>query len=78
MKKPFKKTLFGKILVGAGDAVTGGTVSNLVYEDSEAPSGSIDWKRAGAAIATIILILSFVFGKITLSDLKEIFSVLNP
>ena len=77
MKKPFKKTLFGKLLIGTGDALTGGTVSNLVYEDSEKPSGQIDWERAGAAICTLILTASFALGKISISDVKELFLILN-
>lgn len=77
MIKPFKNTLTGKILVGIGDAFTGGTVSNLVYTDENKPVGEIDWKRAGASIATLILILAFVSGKITLSDLKDVLLILG-
>ena len=76
-KKPFKKTIFGKILVGVGDAFTGGTVSNLVYQDENAPAGAIDWKRAGVSIGTVILIYAFAAGKISFTDLHNIILLLN-
>ena len=77
MKKPFKKSLLGKVLVGVGDAFTGGTVSNLVYQDENTTAGSIDWKRAGVSIGTVILIYAFVSGKISLTDLQQIILIIN-
>lgn len=77
MKKPFKKSLLGKVLVGVGDAFTGGTVSNLVYQDENAPAGAIDWKRAGTSVAVVILIAAFVSGKITLADLQQLLQILG-
>jgi hypothetical protein len=76
-KKPFKKTIFGKILVGVGDAFTGGTVSNLVYSDENTDAGQIDWKRAGVSISTVILIYAFASGKISLQDLQSIIIIIN-
>jgi hypothetical protein len=75
--KKFKYTVLGRILVGAGDAVTGGTVSNLVYSDEVTHAGQIDWKRAGASVATLVLILAFVSGKISLDTLKSVLHLID-
>jgi hypothetical protein len=76
-KKPFKHTVLGKILIGATDAFTGGTVSNIVYADETTASGQIDWKKAGASLSTLILITSFVLGKIKLDDLLQLINMLK-
>ena len=75
--KPFKNTVFGKILIGASDAFTGGTISNIVYADENTQPGQIDWKKAGASLSTIILIIAFTTGKIKLEDLTNILSLLK-
>jgi hypothetical protein len=77
MKKPFKKSILGKVLVGVGDAFTGGSVSNMVYQDENAPAGSMDWKRACASIATVALIAAFAMGKITLADLQQLLQIVG-
>lgn len=71
MKKPFKHTLFGKVLIGAGDALTGGTVSNLVYKDENTDAGKIDLKRAGSSVITLVLIYLFVRGTLTLEQIEH-------
>jgi hypothetical protein len=76
-KKPFKNTVIGKILIGASDAFTGGTISNIVYADENTLPGQIDWKKAGASLSTIILIIAFTTGKIKLEDLTNILSLLK-
>ncbi|MBW7844868.1 MAG: hypothetical protein H3C45_04355 [Bacteroidia bacterium] len=76
-KKKFKNTLVGKVLIGAADAFTGGTVSNLVYSDENKQSGYIDWQRAGASISTIILIIAYISGKIQLNDLVNVLNLLK-
>lgn len=77
MKKPFKNTTVGKILIGAADAFTGGTVSNVVYHDETTPAGSIDFKRAGASVATLLLIAAYVAGKVKIEDLLQIIGALG-
>ena len=54
MKKPFFKTAFGKILVGAGDAFTGGTISNIVEKTESHEKGKMDIPKAIGVIATAI------------------------
>ncbi len=76
-KKAFKNTVFGKILIGASDAFTGGTVSNIVYSDENKEAGVIDWKRAGASLSTVIIIAAFVAGKIKFEDLINIINLLK-
>lgn len=76
-KKPFRNTIFGKVLIGAADAFTGGTVSNIVYADENTQPGQIDFKKAGASISIIILIIAFITGKVSLSDLKELIELLK-
>lgn len=76
-KKPFKHTVLGKIIIGATDAFTGGTVSNIVYADESTASGQIDWKKAGASLSTLILITAFVAGKIKLEDLLHLINILK-
>ena len=76
-KKAFKNTVFGKILIGASDAFTGGTVSNIVYADENKDAGVIDWKRAGASLSTVIIIAAFVAGKIKFEDLINIIELLK-
>lgn len=77
MKKPFKNTTIGKIVIGAADAFTGGTVSNIVYQDENKPAGELDFKRAGASIATVILIAAYVAGKVKIEDLLQIIGALG-
>lgn len=77
MKKPFKNTLVGKLLIGTADAFTGGTVSNVVYSDENKDSGQIDWQRAGASVATLVLILAYVSGKISLESLTSLIELLK-
>lgn len=77
MKKPFKNTLVGKIMIGAADGLTGGTISNLVYADENTPAGQIDFKRAGASVATVILTIGFLSGKINLADLLTVLEALK-
>lgn len=76
-KKPFKNTMLGKIIIGASDAFTGGTISNIVYADENTQAGQIDWKKAGASISTIILIISFIGGKIKFDDLIQVIDLLK-
>jgi hypothetical protein len=76
-RKPFKNTVLGKIVIGAADAFTGGTVSNIVYADENTQPGEIDWKKAGASVGTLILILAFVSGKISLTDLQTLIELLK-
>jgi hypothetical protein len=76
-KKRFKNTIVGKILIGASDAFTGGTISNIVYADENTAPGQIDWKKAGASLSTIILIIAFTTGKIKLEDLTNLLTILK-
>jgi uncharacterized membrane protein YeiH len=75
--KPFKMTFVGKLLIGVADAFTGGTISNVVYQDENTPAGAIDFKRAGISIATIILVWAFVTGKVNLQDFNTVFGLLQ-
>ena len=75
--KPFKNTVIGKILIGASDAFTGGTISNIVYADETTQAGQIDWKKAGASLSTIILIIAFTTGKIKFEDLIQVIELLK-
>lgn len=76
-KKPFKNTVIGKILIGASDAFTGGTISNIVYADETTGAGQIDWKKAGASISTLLLIAAFIAGKIKIDDLLTLINYLK-
>jgi len=71
MKKPFKHSIIGKIVIGAADAVTGGTVSNMVYKDESTDAGKIDIKRAGSSIVTIVLMYLYLTGKITMEQVQN-------
>jgi hypothetical protein len=75
--KPFKNTILGKIIIGASDAFTGGTVSNIIYADENTQAGQIDWKKAGASISTVILIISFIAGKIKFEDLIQVIDLIK-
>jgi hypothetical protein len=75
--KPFKNKLIGKLIIGIGDAFTGGTISNIVYKDENTEAGEIDFRKAGISIGTIILIWAYVTGKITIDSLTHIIGVIN-
>ena len=67
------KTLTGKIIIGAGDFFTGGTVSNIVENTDDSPSGSIDKIKAlGVILTGLILIYLVVSGKISLEDAENL------
>lgn len=75
--KPFKNTFIGKLLIGIADGFTGGSISNVVYNDENTPAGQIDFKRAGISIATVILTWAFVTGRVSLADLTTVFGLLQ-
>jgi hypothetical protein len=75
MKKPFKFTAIGKIVIGVADAITGGTVSNVVYKDENSEAGKIDIKRAGSSIITILLMYLFATGKLSMEQVQQFLTI---
>lgn len=53
MKKKFKDTIGGRLLIGASD-VLGGIGSNVTGETETSPSGKLDPVKLAGAITTIV------------------------
>lgn len=71
----FKKilTILGK---SADKAILGGIVTNVIEETKDYPKGKVDWVRFAKVLLKFsipfILLLAFIFGAITMEDLKEL------
>ena len=72
MKKKFKNTLVGKLLIGAADGFTGGAISNVVYQDENKPAGLPDYTKLAASGIVVVLIILFATGKLTHEQLTEL------
>ena len=79
MKGVFKIGL--KVLKIADKVLIGGAVTNVLEETETSPKGSLDTvkliKTIGTITLPVILVLMFAFGKITIEEVKQLFSILD-
>ena len=79
MKGIFKIGL--KVLKIADKALIGGAVTNVLESTETHPKGSLDTvkliKTIGTITVPVILVLMFAFGKITIEEVKQLFSILD-
>jgi len=77
MKKTFKETTIGRLLIGFADGFTGGAVSNIVYADITAPENKPDYSRLIGSATILLLIYAYVNNKLTWDQLNTLLNYFN-
>jgi len=64
-----------RVGLGVADAVIPNIKKNI--ESIGGGEGKIDWLRLSVAVCTIIAVVAWLMGKVSLSDLGDLFKMLN-